>query len=1543
MTESQRIPLPSGLPKQFSDGRSGYQRLHKFLEIPNTKAVEAVLAAVKDAVQHVPVAKLQGADRRRVLLLAFYEKPDSRRRLWQQALDDRLPTAYQQPVPSLEFIALQRHDTEFREREVDTAAVQDALRDFPDLLELVADAPDWQRPVLAAWPALQRDIADWNALSDDRRDATALALFAVATVLDDHRFLRWATRGVESLREEFSPLFNDHPEDAPPDDGHDVIRQWKEICNTIATTARTLGADPPRPELLPDLLRYVDELAHLRGSLTSLLNSAVPEQLLQRLHDILARLLEDGDSPISAWKDRIGEQWRSVYIPNSPDTSSDIQSLRADVERLEAELESALDAWRAARSHRASLNEQHQEIKRQAEADDDPLKRLDAQDREPQLAQELYPAAAAVQSARDRVFLVVAPKDQKFDPRRDYLGDEASTHSESFGVQPAPRPRSDTQASTENDAERAIQDAGEPASPTSTEPDQDATPEVDEAPAPATGTPAQPAGPPADTPFTDTRPPDPSADPSPALDRRPTSAIEGLWHALAAGRPGIAYHIARLCAEHGYANVPPPLADVIAASMLAPAVHSPDSEPVRDLRPILERIDPAALLRDERPQPERDPVSLLLFSATMRPALFAPTTGAPSLLRAVSLSDTLKPVYDLATRVADHADRLLGVRLHASMFRSSETGTWQDRFDALTKRVRAWRVGADSKQNLYGPATTVWRDLFGRDGVLEKLVRLISDSDKSVRPNVEAIHEQISDQRTFNELVHRADQRGRKRNPIVGRALKQMWNDVQPAVQLSGQWLSLMDIRPDTAGFINQRVDALHNDLKRVGRKAIETLDGAANTAAAGDALAATSTYARNAINELLQSFDRDAAFTESSLEANVLRSRDLLYVKDVDIDAGFDPVSTEETRLLDRLLNTAAHADTMRGAFHDRLERSDFIGARLALDLLETEDGVDVDECIASFVHRINDRRKTLRTELRSTQKRLESAFCRGQLPVDDRDATAAALATLRQAAEPSSIEPPRIEAVEVLTESSRRLNEINDAIKASSRSSIERVRSRLQHVPDHQMDEAARGIVDRTIEEGYVQTAHEQINRLECGESVEPPPPVDDPFSKFTSVVDAIETARKTTEPRTIVGCARARERVATVPFDELAEEDAQSAACLLDAWYQTARKRSVDKTRLWDLASAPADRTLAPGGGVVAIGLAGAFSDPDDDTLTYTAWSSDAVEDAARAARIRDIDRGHADRILRGLVAEDTAGRRDRQPFPRVGEPQIAVFGAGVLDDDEAGAHAVGGAWASDRLDGILRAVLRIRRAGEHVVVRVDQEQVVIVRRPADRIGPLQDDGAGAVLRDLVAGHAAAEVVVGGAGAGAGQVQRRSRGEVAFPDAGRAVVQVPVVGGRRHVVTAVGGHGADRPGDDAVLERRRQPIADVVDDDVGAGRAEILDVLRHLRPPADAGGEKQVGARRQIVDDLQHGGSLGSRAFVGTTAGRSKRAARLSGQDRDLRRHVARRLLLGERVDAVREHADARAVHAVGLARHVRLVGHIALGGIDLTRRVHCPRDG
>ena len=135
-----------------------------------------------------------------------------------------------------------------------------------------------------------------------------------------------------------------------------------------------------------------------------------------------------------------------------------------------------------------------------------------------------------------------------------------------------------------------------------------------------------------------------------------------------------------------------------------------------------------------------------------------------------------------------------------------------------------------------------------------------------------------------------------------------------------------------------------------------------------------------------------------------------------------------------------------------------------------------------------------------------------------------------------------------------------------------------------------------------------------------------------------------------------------------------------------------------------------------------------------------------------------------------------------------------------------------------------------------------------------------------------------------------------------------------------------------DDVVLEGRLLQIADVVDDDVCAGLAQRLDVHRHPCLTAVARREIQLGAGRQVVDDLEQ-----RRPFVARPL--------LARQHRYPRWQVVRGLPLGKRPDAIRDHPDpyTSSIDALGCARRVRPMGHVTLGRVGAGHRLVGGADG
>ena len=226
--------------------------------------------------------------------------------------------------------------------------------------------------------------------------------------------------------------------------------------------------------------------------------------------------------------------------------------------------------------------------------------------------------------------------------------------------------------------------------------------------------------------------------------------------------------------------------------------------------------------------------------------------------------------------------------------------------------------------------------------------------------------------------------------------------------------------------------------------------------------------------------------------------------------------------------------------------------------------------------------------------------------------------------------------------------------------------------------------------------------------------------------------------------------------------------------------------------------------------------------------------------------------------------------------------------------------------DRIVVATAAVLGVvREAHDRREIAREHVEVVVVRRRAERIGPVQDHSRRA-LQHQVRDRTAAEVEELEPG------QRRQRGtgdEIPLPGARSTVGQIPFIPGRREVEHPLGGDLVHRRGDVAVLERRLDEVDDVIDDHLTAARGEVEDVLREPRHAAEGGGETERGARREVVDDLEHGG-----AFVAPPL--------FPRQDID-RRQLAGRLRVGERLDAVGERADLApaAVEAPEIARRDR----------------------
>ena len=980
----------------------------------------------------------------------------------------------------------------------------------------------------------------------------------------------------------------------------EILRKWNEACAAVAQIASEIGNDRPQPERLDDLISQVHFLEDLREPIVAVLDERHYETVVERIVQAVAKVAaEKGVSWLTQYTGKIQAQWNLFFIVPA---DVDNKQLRQDVERIESKLSNVISKWQTAKHEMQSSQQYLQEFEENTEGAED-LLRVD--DRKVEIQEEIAAATKRSRDARIRIFQVIAPGDQIFDPSKDYEREYESTsaigasRTREDAIQ-EPAERTDRTGNAEdiaptpeskvgqNGTER-FSGAADHGNGREEVPDGGANDEKDvisEETSDSSGSGDDPLTPNLVHTGDEPRPLRPFRQgdvpaisegfegaivsrPFDASDSSDATAVATIWHAIHAGRPGVAYHIAKLLTERDDDPGAIPPANLIAAMALAGHVHSAHGEVVSALHALLESIDPDSLLRNDRR--EQDPINLLLFCATLRPALFAPYTGAAVMLRRISMPDVLTPVYQLAKDVADHADRLQGVRLDADLIRTTLRGGWQDEFMTFASRVADWRNRADSQRIIFVRANRVWRDLFNETGCLAELTTLISKDDAAGTTRIEEIRRRIVDQRAFNDLVRLTDRKHRKGNPIQGRALKQLWDHVQPAIDLSSEWLRLMDAKPGSEVFITRRIEALRADILPRSREAIEAVERAETTMTSA-ASTATLKHARITIDALLQVFDDNTDRADTFNERpNVIRSRDLLYVTGLDIDIEYFPAARHDSAdMLVFLLDRSSHAETLSGAFCARLARGDLIGAGLACEGMDAEGNPEADRCRTSLDRELERERGDLKRRHADEESRLEHAFCRGQVDIDERERLAARLTSLRKLILHDSSDERTRSLVPGVAGARSKLSDIRRAIETAAAARINEAKKRLDRASSDKPEPNERSIIEQVIESGDILAANELMSRMEKGESVILSAVAADPFREFISVVGEIDrTLGGSGDSRgQFVRRVAGREHVAGVSFESLSKEEAEYSANLLEAWYTLARKQHIERQALQDL---------------------------------------------------------------------------------------------------------------------------------------------------------------------------------------------------------------------------------------------------------------------------------------------------------------------------------------------------------------------------------------
>ena len=851
---------------------------------------------------------------------------------------------------------------------LDEKALTEACVEWPRIkakIEGFAESKNGKLPLnpFMIWPRIVDDLRCWNELDINGRLKVAHAAFALSSVGWSGWFIEEALRICPELDEELGALLRrvesvDAKLAATGDSGNAdsvgtlseggaVVEQglgtWSSLLQRLDVLSTELKECPTR-EAVSDLATLVRDLESHCATLPHR-EQPVAYQLNARIEELIAHLrtlsVRDGFN----WLDadlitQIEARWRLAARERME--SDQVEELAVDAlaavhrsDAASAELLSAIGEFEHSLIAVADAGAVLDKAKGFAEQAAGKRKRSEA------LRQQLE-AESRQQAEQEKLIDAASPFGEPFDYSCDYRamldGSAPPVFAQEDGIQlkldPAvtAQPEATLAAAPAAPAQEQETDAVEPMPAEHPDP----TPAVETAAATArifqrqVESPAPPA------------PPDSlgawlhAVDPEPAEGAQPYNDAAGeacrpIWQLLSCGQPALAFHAVEwISSASPGLKVPSP--DLLAAVALEGALMLPDGGLQSALSARYERLQPKDF-DSQTPKAWHAAVNLLLAAATMRAMIIAPGTGAGSVAAYLHQDGNYPALYALVQRLRELSPLLMGFRIEPAVLRQAR-GEAAIRADlqSLQHTAEDWlRVQAPAYTIKFAAATNVWRQWLHAGGRIDTLVAPVVHNRVGEADRVREQLAAMSDQDDVLRLVHDTDRKTLKRRrgeDIHAGALDHLLRNVDEALRLPRQWLSLVELLGRQGDRLRDLLEQVHTSL-RESQRAVEgelvrlPMHDPWGLVQAGQAQALRSMHG------VLALFDAAAHLPTSEPTAAEVLGRPLLLIADVPLKEDWSS-DLQPNFAVESLRSWLATPLAAEEAARLRLERGDVLGAEM-------------------------------------------------------------------------------------------------------------------------------------------------------------------------------------------------------------------------------------------------------------------------------------------------------------------------------------------------------------------------------------------------------------------------------------------------------------------------------------------------------------------------------------------------------------------------------------------------------------------------------------